>query len=247
MGQAKVVLITGAGRGLGKASAVRFSTAGYVVVVTDVDPASAEQAAQDVGGQALGWGLDVRDPAQVEEAMARVELELGRLDVLVNNAGFSRPKRTPEVTEEEWNNLVDICLGGTFRCSKFAYPLLARNGGAIVNMSSGAGLIGHGDRASYAASKAGILGLTRDLAVEWAKDGIRVNAITPGVFLTQMLRTNIEAGEYTPDRLIAGIPMRRLGEESEMAETVFFLADTATYFTGQTLACDGGLTIGPHW
>ncbi len=243
----KVVLITGAGRGLGKATGVRFAASGYTVVITDVDPASAKQAAEDIGNGAVGWELDVRNPEQVEEVFRRVASELGRLDVLVNNAGLSRPTPTPEVTEEDWHNLVDICLGGTFRCSKFAYPLLLKSGGSVVNMSSGAGTIGHGDRASYAGSKAGVMGLTRDLAVEWAKDGIRVNAIAPGVFMTEMVRRNAREGIYDPTKMCAGIPMARFGEESEIADTVFFLAETATYFTGQVLHCDGGLSIGPHW
>ncbi len=247
MSDSKVVLITGAARGLGKATAERFAEAGYRVVVSDVDRIEAEEAARDIGGDAFGWELDVRSPKQVEAVLARVASDLGRLDVLVNNAGLCPPKPTHLVSEEEWTNIVDICLGGTFRCSKFAYPLLAASRGSVVNMSSGAGLFGHGNRAPYASAKAGILGLTRDLAVEWAKDGIRVNAIAPGVFLTRIVRRNIETKQYDPARMHAGIPMGRFGEESELAETVFFLAETATYFTGQTLSCDGGLSIGPHW
>jgi NAD(P)-dependent dehydrogenase (short-subunit alcohol dehydrogenase family) len=247
MTETKIALVTGAAQGLGYADALRLKQGGYRVVLTDLDGEAAAASAKEVGGGAVGWQLDVRDPAAVEATFARVGTELGRLDVLVNNAGISRPELTVNVGEDEWNRMIDIHLGGTFRCSKFAYPLLARQGGAIVNISSIAGILGYGSRASYAAAKAGISGMTRDMAMEWVGDGIRVNAVAPGVIETPILNENIERGVLDPATFNSRIPMGRLGRPSELAETVFFLADTATYITGQTIVCDGGFTVSFAW
>ncbi|MBM3679700.1 MAG: SDR family oxidoreductase, partial [Actinobacteria bacterium] len=240
MAERKIALVTGAAQGLGYADAVRLAEGGYRVVVTDVNGDGATAAAAQIGEGAFGWQLDVRDPAAVEEAFTRVDRELGRLDVLVNNAGISRPEATVDVGEDEWQRMIDIHLGGTFRCSKFAYPLLARQGGAIVNVASIAAILGYGKRASYAAAKGGISAMTRDLAMEWVGDGIRVNAVAPGVIETDILTENVERGMLDPSTFEKRIPMGRLGRPSELAETVFFLADTATYITGQTIVCDGG-------
>ena len=191
--------------------------------------------------------VDVVDPAAVDELFARVDRDLGRLDVLVNNAGSATPEPTVDVTEERWQRMIDIHLGGTFRCSRSAYPLLARQGGAIVNVSSIAAILGAGKRASYSAAKGGIAALTRDLAIEWAPDGIRVNAVAPGVIETEILIDNIERGLLDPATFDARIPLGRMGRPEEIAETVYFLADTATYVTGQVIVVDGGFTVAFAW
>ncbi len=247
MTEAKIALVTGAAQGLGFADALRLRQGGYRVVLTDLDGDAAARSAGEIGGDAVGWQLDVRDPAAVEATFARVDAEFGRLDVLVNNAGISRPEATVDVGEDEWARMIDIHLGGTFRCSKFAHPLLARQGGAIVNVASIAAILGYGKRASYAAAKGGISAMTRDLAMEWVGDGIRVNAVAPGVIETPILLENIERGMLDPATFDARIPMGRLGRPSELADTVFFLADTATYITGQTIVCDGGFTVSFAW
>ena len=243
----RVALVTGGAKGLGLADAERLARAGYAVVVADLDGDAASAAAQQLGGGAVGATVDVRDAAGVDELFARVDAELGRLDVLVNNAGISHPEPTVELTEDRWQRMIDIHLGGTFRCSKAAHPLLARQGGAIVNVSSIAAILGAGKRASYAAAKGGIAALTRDLAMEWAGDGIRVNAVAPGVIETEILTENIERGMLDPAVFDARIPLGRMGRPEEIAETVFFLADTATYVTGQVIVVDGGFTVSFAW
>lgn len=243
----KIALVTGGARGLGYADAARLAEGGYRIVVTDADGEGAAAAAARIGDGALGWELDVRDADGVTETFGRVDEELGRLDVLVNNAGISRPEVTTAVAEDEWQQMIDIHLGGTFRCSKAAHPLLARQGGAVVNVSSISATLGAGKRASYAAAKGGIEALTRDLAMEWVGDGIRVNAVAPGVMETEILIENIERGMLDPAVFNSRIPMGRMGRPSEIAEAVFFLADSATYVTGQTLVVDGGFTVSFAW
>jgi NAD(P)-dependent dehydrogenase (short-subunit alcohol dehydrogenase family) len=243
----RVAVVTGGAKGLGLADAERLARAGYAVVVADLDGEAASAAARQLGGGAIGATVDVRDAAGVHELFARVDAELGRLDVLVNNAGISHPEPTVELSEERWQRMIDIHLGGTFRCSKSAHPLLARQGGAIVNVSSIAAILGAGKRASYAAAKGGIAALTRDLAMEWAGDGIRVNAVAPGVIETEILTENIERGMLDPAVFDARIPLGRMGRPEEIAETVFFLADTATYVTGQVIVVDGGFTVSFAW
>lgn len=251
MSDQKVVLITGSARGIGFAHAERFAAAGYRVVLTDLEEENVKAAASKIGrgivgwngGDAVGWRMDVRHEASVAETFARVKSDLGRLDVLVNNAGISKAAPLPEVSDEEWTNMLEVHLGGSFRCAKFAYPLLVETKGSIVNTSSGAGVLSFGNRASYAAAKAGILAFTRDIAVDFAKDGIRVNAIIPGYFMTDIVRPNIEAGYTNMEKVYQAIPMGRLGEVSELSDAVFFMADTATYMTGQSITIDGGLLI----
>jgi NAD(P)-dependent dehydrogenase (short-subunit alcohol dehydrogenase family) len=243
----KIALVTGAAQGLGYADAVRLAEGGYRLVLTDLDGEAAAASADRIGGGAVGWQLDVRDPAAVETTFARVGSELGRLDVLVNNAGISRPEETLKVTEDEWHRMLDIHLGGTFRCSKAAHPLLARQGGAIVNVSSIQAYLGQGKRWSYSAAKGGIRSMTMDMAMEWVGDGIRVNAVAPGVIETDILTENIERGVLRPEVFNERIPMGRMGRPSEIADTVFFLADTASYITGQTIVCDGGFIVSFAW
>ena len=222
MGDQKVALITGAARGIGLSHAKRFAESGYQVVITDIDDDAIHAAAASIGATAAGWRMDVRDEVAVAEVFARVESTFGRLDVLVNNAGTSKPAPTVEVTDADWSALLDVHLGGSFRCAKFAYPLLAGSKGSIVNTSSGAGVRGFGKRASYATAKAGIMGLTRDLAMEWVKAGIRVNTIIPGVFMTDILQANIDSGDLAVEPMTRGIPMGRFGELRELSDAVFF-------------------------
>lgn len=243
----RVAVVTGAAHGLGLADAERLAAGGYTVVVADLDADAAARAAERLGGGAIAVPVDVADPVAVDRLFARVDAELGRLDVLVNNAGISYPEPTVDVTEERWHRMLEIHLGGTFRCSRGAYPLLARQGGAIVNVSSIAAILGAGKRASYSAAKGGIAALTRDLAMEWAPDGIRVNAVAPGVIETEILTENIERGLLDPSAFHARIPLRRLGRPDEIAEAVYFLAETATYVTGQVIVVDGGFTVSFAW
>ena len=242
MSERRVALVTGGANGLGRADAERLAEAGHHVVVADLDGAEAERVAAAIGG--TGVELDVTDPAAVERVFGALE----RLDVLVANAGTSHPEPTVELTEERWAAMLDVHLGGTVRCARAAYPLLRRQGGAIVNVASISAFLGAGGRASYAAAKGGIVALTRDLAIEWAPDGIRVNAVAPGVIETEIITRNVERGVLDRAVFDARIPLGRTGQPSEIAEAVLFLAtDASSYVTGQTLIVDGGFTAAFGW
>lgn len=248
---APVALVTGASRGIGRACAEKLGQLGFRVAV---NYRGSESAAQEVvetilsgGGEAIAIQGDVAAAGEASRLVDEVLERLGRLDVLVNNAGISYPEPTVDVTEERWQRMIDIHLGGTFRCSRAAYPLLARQGGAIVNVSSISAILGVGKRASYSAAKGGIAAMTRDLAIEWAPDGIRVNAVAPGVIETEILTENIERGMLDPARFATRVPLGRMGRAEEIADAVYFLADTATYVTGQVIVVDGGFTVSFAW
>ena len=220
----------------------RWRNGAVEVVVADLDGALAVEVAGAVGG--TGVELDVTDPASVERVFGALE----RLDVLVANAGISHPEPTVDVTEERWAAMLDVHLGGTMRCARAAYPLLRERGGAIVNVASIAAFLGAGGRASYAAAKGGIVSLTRDLAIEWAPDGIRVNAVAPGVIETEIITRNVERGVLDRAVFDARIPLGRTGQPREIAEAVLVLAtDASSYVTGQTLIVDGGFTSAFAW
>jgi len=244
----KVVVVTGGAQGLGLAQAKRFSEGGYTVVVADMNGAQAEEAALSVGGGAIGIPTDVTDTAEVMALFERVDRDLGRLDALVNNAGITGPGTVAELPEASFMHLVDVHVGGTFRCCKAAYPLLVRQGGAVVNISSTSAFMGMGARSSYAAAKGAISAMTRDLACEWAPDGIRVNAVAPGPMRTEMFQNMVDIGVLPGEKVATRLPAGRVGEPSEIAEAVFFLAsDAASFVYGQTLLVDGGLTISYGW
>jgi len=245
---AKVVVVTGGAQGLGLAQAKRFAEGGYTVVVADMNGAQAEEAALSVGGGAIGIPTDVTDTAEVMALFERVDRDLGRLDALVNNAGITGPGTVAELPEASFMHLVDVHVGGTFRCCKAAYPLLVRQGGAVVNISSTSAFMGMGARSSYAAAKGAISAMTRDLACEWAPDGIRVNAVAPGPMRTEMFQNMVDIGVLPGEKVATRLPAGRVGEPSEIAEAVFFLAsDAASFVYGQTLLVDGGLTISYGW
>ena len=247
-GERRVAVVTGGANGLGLADSVRLARAGYVVVVADLDADGAVAVASRLGSGCIGARCDVSVPAEVEDLFHRVDRELGRLDVLVNNAGISSPEPTLEVSEESWHSMLDIHLGGTFRCSKAAYPLLARRGGAIVNIASIQAILGQGGRLSYSAAKGGIAAMTRDLAVEWAGDGIRVNSVAPGVIETDIITRNLARGVLDEATFSRRIPLGRMGRPEELAEAVYFLAsDASSYITGQMIVVDGGFTVSFAW
>jgi NAD(P)-dependent dehydrogenase (short-subunit alcohol dehydrogenase family) len=238
---AKVVVVTGGAQGLGLAQAKRFADGGYTVVVADMNGARAEEAALSLPGDAVGISTDVTDTAEVMALFARVDRDFGRLDVLVNNAGITGPGSVAELPEASFMHLVDVHVGGTFRCCKAAHPLLARGGGAVVNISSTSAFMGMGSRSSYAAAKGAISSMTRDLACEWAPDGIRVNAVAPGPMRTEMFQNMVDAGVLPGDKVAARLPAGRVGEPSEIAEAIaWLLSDAASYVTGTTLRVAGG-------
>ncbi len=246
----RVALVTGGARGIGAATCRAFFAAGYRVAVADVDSDAAERLAGelDAEGRAIAVELDVTSSASADRGIESVVARFGRLDVLVNNAGTADPGPVATMTDEAWEGLLAVHLGGTFRCCRAAYRALAATSGAVVNVASIAAHVGLRDRLSYSAAKAAVEGMARALAVEWAPDGIRVNAIAPGYTATDLVRRVIESGRLDTTTLLRRIPLGRLAEPEEVAGVIVFLASpAASYITGQTLVVDGGLVVGSDW
>lgn len=245
----KVALITGAGslQGLGYAIAVRLSEEGAAVVLTDVDEAAVQDAARQIaeqGGRAFAMGQDVTDEARWQQVAAATVERFGGLDILVNNAGIVQSAPLDEMTADSFRRQVDINLTGTFLGAQAVVRvfLTQGRGGAIVNLSSVAGLVGHPRLAAYNASKGGVRLLSKSIALEYADRGIRCNSVHPGKILTGMLQRSPSATS-APDQLAQDVPMKRVGEPRDIANCVLFLAsDEATYITGAEFAVDGGLT-----
>lgn len=247
-----VAVVTGGAGGIGQATSRAFMEAGYRVALTDIDVGRAQEVAATLdpsGTRVVALGLDVTRTSSVDAAMATVVDTFGGIDVLVNNAGTIAPEASAEVTDDAWGRLLAVHLDGTFRCSRAAYPMLRRSGaGAIVNVASVAAHIGLRGRLSYTAAKAALEGMARALAVEWAADGIRVNAVAPGYTQTDLMRAAIDSGRLDTEPLLRRIPLGRFASPSEVAAAIVFLASPAAgYITGQTLVVDGGLVVGSDW
>jgi len=242
-----VAVITGGARGLGFETARAFAAAGRRVVLADLDGDAAAAAARELGGdeRALGLGVDVASTPSTEKMVADALARFGRLDVLINNAGFAAPSPSHSLGDEAWERMLDVHLGGTFRCSRAAFAALAQAPApAIVNLASIAAFVGMPMRASYSAAKGGIDALTRALAVEWAPAGIRVNAIAPGFVLTKLMRELTEAGNNPIEAMEARVPLGRLAQPEEIAAMIAVLASpAASFLTGQTVVVDGGMTV----
>jgi 3-oxoacyl-[acyl-carrier protein] reductase len=242
----KVVLVTGASRGLGRTIAAAFASEGAHVVVGYRSRIRDAQVTLDeitaAGGKATVRAFDVSDTAATNAAFDQIRSELGAIDVLVNNAGVARDNLIPLMSDEDFDQVVDVNLRGAFICTRAAVkPMIARGGGAIVNVASVAGLRASPGQASYSAAKGGLLALTRTLAAELAPKSIRVNAVVPGYLSTGMAarmdRRKLDAG-------LANTPLGRAGTADEVARVVLFLASSdASYIVGQAIAVDGGLSL----
>lgn len=240
----KVAVVTGAGRGLGRAIARALAEAGADVALgarTASDLADTARLVEAAGRRALAVPTDVTDETQVEEFAAAVVEAFGGVDVLVNNAGTVVVKPLADLEVAEWRRVIDTNLTGTFLCARaFGPHMIARQKGRVINIASVSGLVGEPLLTAYAASKGGVVNLTRALAAEWAKHGVTVNAIAPGYFDTAMTSQGLDDPEVAV-RLIKRIPLRRVGEPDEIGPLAVYLAsDASAYITGEIVVIDGG-------
>ena len=243
----KVVIITGARRGMGKADALLFAKNGAKVTVADISQEECQLVVEEIeksGGEALAVKCDVASEKEVEEMVKKTVDKFGKVDILVNNAGICQFKPFLEMTEEEWKKTLDVNLKGYFLCAKAcAKEMIKHKSGAIVNIASVVmGQIGMGmaGLAHYSASKGGIAALTKTLALELAPYNIRVNAIAPGAIDTPMA-ASAKADQKTLEQTLAVIPLHRMGKPEEIASTVLFLtSDASSYITGSIVVVDGG-------
>ena len=252
--QDRVAVITGGGSGIGAAICRAFAAEGAWVAVADLRPEAAEQVAAEIrraGGQAAAWSLNVADRATVEHAADEIATRFGPVDIWVNNAGVARVVPFQECTDDLWDLILRVNLKGTFiGCQVALRQMLPRQRGVILNMSSQSGKTGNSQYAAYCASKFGIIGLTQSLAIEFARDGIRVNALCPGVVLTALWdeqhisdygRKRAMKPEDVRPYLESKVPMGRLCVPEDVAQTAVFLASAdAAYITGQAINISGG-------
>jgi NAD(P)-dependent dehydrogenase (short-subunit alcohol dehydrogenase family) len=245
----KVAFVTGAGSGIGRTTSLAFAQEGASVVVADVSEQGNKATArmiQELGGQALAVRCDVTQSEEVRAALQQAVSAYGRLDIAFNNAGAEQKVNpTAEITEQEWDRIIAINLRGVFVCMKHEIPLmLDQGGGAIVNTSSGAGIRGFGGGAAYTAAKHGVIGLTKDSAVDYASSNIRVNAVCPGIIDTEMMQRFTGGSAEGRDRVIAQEPIRRMGTPEEVAAAVLWLcSDAASFVVGHAMIVDGGQTV----
>ncbi len=242
----KVALVTGAGRGIGKAIALKLAKCGADVVVNY--NGSADKAAQvveeikELGVKAIAYKANIADFEETQTMMKDIVAQFGRIDILVNNAGITKDNLILRMKESEFDDVININLKGTFNCLKHASKIMLKQKyGRIVNISSISGVNGTVGQVNYSASKAGVVGMTKTLAKELGSKGITVNAIAPGFICTEM--TEVLKDDYK-EKILEGIPVKRLGQTEDIANAVAFLvSDEASYITGQTIMVDGGLGL----
>ncbi len=252
----KVALITGAGSGIGQAIARLFAEEGASVCIADIDKKKADDTTEIIKsscGSAISLTVDVSRSTDAEGMVNEVVSSLGSLDILVNNAGFwliGRPDRVAELSEEDWDSVLNVNLKGTFLCSKFALRQMLKQsrGGVIVNISSECGLVGCPGAAAYGAAKAGIILLTKEMALDYARNSIRVNCIAPCNIRTPLAERDYQASgdrDGMIRRVTNVMPLGRLGKPEDVANAALFLAkDESSYITGTVLTVDAGVTAG---
>ncbi|RWR14093.1 3-oxoacyl-[acyl-carrier-protein] reductase [Siminovitchia fortis] len=244
--EGKVALVTGASRGIGRATAIKLAEAGADVVVnyagsTDKANEVAEQI-KALGREAITYQCNVSDSDAVQSMAKDVIAKFGRLDILVNNAGITRDNLLMRMKENEWDDVIDTNLKGVFLCTKaFTRQMMKQRSGRIINVASIVGVIGNPGQANYVAAKAGVIGLTKSAARELASRGITVNAVAPGFIATDMTD---QLADEQKEAMLEQIPLSKFGQASDIANAVLFLAsDDANYITGQTIHVDGGMAM----
>lgn len=240
----KVAIITGSRRGIGKAIALAFAKAGANVVVSDINLDDCNKVVEEIkaiGKKGLAVKADVSNPEDVSKMINLTTEKFGKVNILVNNAGIYMQKSLTDVTEQDFDRILDINLKGVFLCSKAAVPEMIKQGkGKIINITSIAGQVGFANSSAYCASKGAIINITKELALELAQYKINVNAIGPGVIETDMTKDLLE-DKAIKETLLANIPLNRIGEPEDIANAALFLAsDNSDYITGITLFVDGG-------
>jgi NAD(P)-dependent dehydrogenase (short-subunit alcohol dehydrogenase family) len=246
--EGKVALVTGGSSGIGRASALAFAREGAKVIVADVDAEGGEETVRTIkenGGEAIFIKVDVSKAVEVEALIKKAIRTCGRLDCAHNNAGIvGTGAPTADCTEDNWDRTINVNLKGVWLCMKYEIPQMAKHGGgAIVNTSSLGGLVGTRGRPAYVASKHGVIGLTKAAALEYAKAGIRVNAVCPGHIRTPMVEYITGGDPQAQAERIALIPLKRMGTPEEIAEAVVWLcSDAASFVTGHAMSVDGGYT-----
>jgi len=246
--QDRVAIITGGAKGIGKATALKMAHEGALVIVLDILSEEASRVADELnslGVKARAMTADVSKKNEVDQMVEQTLKQFGRVDILVNNAGIVRPALLEDVKEEDWDKVVSVNLKGTFFCTQAVLPTMKKNKyGKIVNIGSRASL-GKSDRTVYAATKAGLIGVTRTWALELAPHNINVNYVGPGPIATELFKSVNPEGSEKTKAIISAIPLQRMGQPQDVANLISFLAsDEASFITGQAIFICGGITVG---
>jgi len=246
--QDRVAIITGGAKGIGKATALKMAHEGALVIVLDILSEEASRVADELnslGAKARAMTADVSKKNEVDQMVEQTLKQFGRVDILVNNAGIVRPALLEDVKEEDWDRVVSVNLKGTFFCTQAVLPTMKKNKyGKIVNIGSRASL-GKSDRTVYAATKAGLIGVTRTWALELAPHNINVNYVGPGPIATELFKSVNPEGSEKTKAIISAIPLQRMGQPQDVANLISFLAsDEASFITGQAIFICGGITVG---